>query len=442
VLPAPSRARLEKAFHHQSGRRAQVEVVAGDPLEQRLGEKDVWLRPLPDPYADAPAIGLSGTSLEFVSTSGDPAPDTVDVSNVGTGTLDNVTVSLDPAGASSWLTVTGGGTGNAQTLANSINTSGLTNGVYQATVTVEATNASNSPAYTVTFTLGSQLSAPSNLTHTVPYSGTEISLSWQDNSDGETGFIIERADNGGQYAEAGRVGANTTAYTDTGLGAGRYVYHVTAYDGSGQFAPSDTVVETLTGNPRFAVYSPAPGDSVVVGDTVHVLWTSEVATVVEIMLSVDGGEGWTTPNQTGGVSVSDADWGDFILMAPSQPTTAAVIRVQYYGVSEIRAESGPFTTVSSAGLHGRADAPRRASSWSVRLLRDGAAVVSGGEEPVTLELFTLRGERAALLHGPSGRRLVLREGVPCALLNGPLLVRLTLADGTCLRMKELGGGLR
>ena len=73
--------------------------------------------------------------------------------------------------------------------------------------------------------------APSNLTgrFTTP---TSIALTWQDNSDNELGFQIQRAKSpGGPWSVVGIVGANVTSYTDTHLAPSTtYYYRVGAFN--------------------------------------------------------------------------------------------------------------------------------------------------------------------------------------------------------------------
>jgi len=57
---------------------------------------------------------------------------------------------------------------------------------------------------------------PSNLSATAQ-SSTEILVSWQDNSDNETGFRIKRSTDGVNYATLVEPGPNVTEYADTGL---------------------------------------------------------------------------------------------------------------------------------------------------------------------------------------------------------------------------------
>ncbi len=72
--------------------------------------------------------------------------------------------------------------------------------------------------------------APSGLT-VAAQSQTQLNLSWVDNSTNETGFRIERSLNGtSNWQEIASVGANVTAYQNTGLNCDmRYYYRVRAY---------------------------------------------------------------------------------------------------------------------------------------------------------------------------------------------------------------------
>ena len=84
------------------------------------------------------------------------------------------------------------------------------------------------------FTLPDAPISPTNLT-TTALSQTQINLSWTDNSDNEDIFRIERKPGpGGVYTEIATVGANVTAYQDSGLTANtEYCYRVRAYNTGG-----------------------------------------------------------------------------------------------------------------------------------------------------------------------------------------------------------------
>jgi chitodextrinase len=73
--------------------------------------------------------------------------------------------------------------------------------------------------------------APSNLT-TTAVDPTDITLNWQDNSNNELGFQIQRAiSSDGPWSVVGSVGSNVTTYTDTGLDPSTtYYYEVDAFN--------------------------------------------------------------------------------------------------------------------------------------------------------------------------------------------------------------------
>ena len=80
-------------------------------------------------------------------------------------------------------------------------------------------------------TQASPLSPPTELTATVvSYNG--VDLAWQDNSDGETGFRLQRRlDGSDDWAEIARTAANTSSFSDTGVEpTTTYHYRVQAFD--------------------------------------------------------------------------------------------------------------------------------------------------------------------------------------------------------------------
>jgi hypothetical protein len=87
--------------------------------------------------------------------------------------------------------------------------------------------------------------APTDLTASA-LSSTQISLSWKDNANNETGFNIERKGAGG-YAQAGTAGADVTNYNDPGLAPGAtYSYRVMAYNyGGNSLYSNEITVATL-----------------------------------------------------------------------------------------------------------------------------------------------------------------------------------------------------
>ncbi len=82
--------------------------------------------------------------------------------------------------------------------------------------------------------------APSNLIATA-VSSSQINLTWTDNSDNETGFIIERSPDGStNWTQIATPAANATSYSNTGLSPSTtYYYRIRATNGVGPSSNSN-----------------------------------------------------------------------------------------------------------------------------------------------------------------------------------------------------------
>jgi len=91
----------------------------------------------------------------------------------------------------------------------------------------------------VTFADQSGVAAPSGLTATLD-AGPQVSLAWQDNSNNETAFEIERATDGVTFTLLDTIGADVMSYVDTlGLVPGNtYTYQVRALNANATPAPA------------------------------------------------------------------------------------------------------------------------------------------------------------------------------------------------------------
>lgn len=97
--------------------------------------------------------------------------------------------------------------------------------------------------------------APDGLVATAN-SDTEIALAWNDNSNNETGFKIERSLDNTNWTEVGTAGANTTQYTDKGLSANtQYYYRLSAMNGIG----NSTVINADTTTTNNGTTTPIGG---------------------------------------------------------------------------------------------------------------------------------------------------------------------------------------
>jgi titin len=121
---------------------------------------------------------------------------------------------------------------------------------------LRATSAGGNSAWVVTSvtSLAEAPLAPTALTATRTTSALTATLSWTDNSNDETGFLIEQApDNGGApgtYAQVGTVAANVKTYTASGLtGATTYWFRVASYNAYGtSYANGASVTTALPTN--------------------------------------------------------------------------------------------------------------------------------------------------------------------------------------------------
>jgi transcriptional regulator CtsR len=98
-----------------------------------------------------------------------------------------------------------------------------------------------------------------------PVSSSQIDLTWQDNSDDETGFKIERKTGTGSYSQIATVGVNVKSYSNSGLSTGTtYYYRVRAYNAAGDSACSDEASATTLppAPPAPTLKSPASGSTV------------------------------------------------------------------------------------------------------------------------------------------------------------------------------------
>ncbi len=114
---------------------------------------------------------------------------------------------------------------------------------------VKASNSGGSSAYTNTANATTPAcppappTAPSNLKASP--SKTSVSLTWTDNSTNETGFRIYRGSTSSNLTLIATVGANVTAYTNSGLSRRTtYYYKVCAYNANGESCSS--VISTRT----------------------------------------------------------------------------------------------------------------------------------------------------------------------------------------------------
>jgi hypothetical protein len=137
-------------------------------------------------------------------------------------------------------------------------------------------------------------SAPSALAASA-ISSSRIDLTWADNANNESGFIVERSLNGTSgWTPEKTTAANVTTYSDTGLStATRYYYRVKAFAAAGDSAYTSTANATTLPLPPAAPTALAA--QALSRSSIKLTWAdnSNNETGFKIERSLDGASGWS-----------------------------------------------------------------------------------------------------------------------------------------------------
>jgi fibronectin type 3 domain-containing protein len=150
--------------------------------------------------------------------------------------------------------------------------------------------------------------APTGLTATAT-SGTQVSLSWTDNSNNETGFKVLRSTNGGTTytlvtTTPANTGPNPVTYADSGLSDGTaYTYEVVATNVGGDSAPTTGTATTPLSAPSGLSATAASATEVDLTWTVNSIDQTGFA----VQRSSDGGATFTTIATAAGTATSYPD---------------------------------------------------------------------------------------------------------------------------------------
>jgi FtsP/CotA-like multicopper oxidase with cupredoxin domain len=151
--------------------------------------------------------------------------------------------------------------------------------------------------------------APSNLSATLNNNSTGINLSWRDNANNETGFVIERSSDGGTTFTSiatpkSRWGTGgTVTYTDTDIVSGTtYTYRVKAMNGTTSSGYSNTATLTVPGpsapgaptNVSGYAYTPRRSST----DTLTIYWSKPTGTVTGYVVQIAADSAFTQNVQT------------------------------------------------------------------------------------------------------------------------------------------------
>jgi len=144
--------------------------------------------------------------------------------------------------------------------------------------------------------------APSSLAATA-VNDAQINLSWHDNSNNESGFEIQRKEQGGVFSTIATAGGNETSYQDLSvLGETTYYYQVRSYNVGGNSAYSNTASDITA--PR----RPSNLDATTLSPTsIRVVWTDNSTAESGFEIWQKQGSGSWQLKSTVGANVTSKD---------------------------------------------------------------------------------------------------------------------------------------
>ncbi len=157
-------------------------------------------------------------------------------------------------GSGGWQQI-GAPAANAVAFSDTSNLSANTQYFYRLRATNSGGDSANSNMSNATTQALPAPGAPTNLVATAT-SGSQINLTWTDNANNETGFILERSPNGsGGWQQIATPLANATSFSDTNLSIGtQYFYRVRATNGT--LSTDSNTANATTLNISTATYIP------------------------------------------------------------------------------------------------------------------------------------------------------------------------------------------
>lgn len=167
---------------------------------------------------------------------------------------------------------------------------------------------------------------PTNLTGSASSTTRAIHLTWTDNANNETGFVLERKiDSGNWNLNYATLAANSTSFDDLNLSPGTYVYSVRAYNQYGDSASSSETGNLMILNiPAPPTNLSAAGNSV--NGTVSLAWTDNSNNESQFVIArrVNSGT-WNNAYDTVGANVTS--YTDNNKGAPPLPNATYAYRV-------------------------------------------------------------------------------------------------------------------
>jgi hypothetical protein len=223
---------------------SDVTVVAGATYSYRVYAYNASATSDYSNTATATTVPLAPASASATAI----AFDKIDVSWSDVSGETSFRIERSPNGSTNWVQV--GTTAVNVTLFHDTGLTGNTTYYYRIFAVNAGGSSAPSPIASATTPALLAPTAPTNLRSTAA-TRNSITLAWNDNSNNETGFRIERSTNGGAtWTTAGTVGANVTTYRATGLKRlTTYTFRVAAYNAVGSSYSNTLTVSTTRSLP-------------------------------------------------------------------------------------------------------------------------------------------------------------------------------------------------
>jgi PKD repeat protein/subtilisin family serine protease len=223
-----------------------------------------------------PTICYSPTNLTFTATQGgsNPSNQTLSISNTGGGTL-----TWSVSDSATWLSLNPTSGTNSGTVTLSVNIAGLTGGTYNATITITATGASNSPVnIPVTLTINAPLTltiALPNGSEIIP-SGSTYTIQWGAPSEAvrfDIGYSLDNGASGTWKLIANNITDHSYNWTVPALDKNNNTCRVgvRAYNSSGGVIGTDTSDNPFTIQ-VIKITDPDGGETLTSGSTYQITW--------------------------------------------------------------------------------------------------------------------------------------------------------------------------
>jgi fibronectin type 3 domain-containing protein len=293
---------------------------------------------------------------------------------------------------------------------------GLSGGVtyvYQVRASNDVGTSNLSLLATATTPVGGTPAAPSALVATTKDS-SQISLTWTDNSNNETSFLIERSTNGTTFMQIASVAAGVTSYTDSGLSSSTaYTYRVRAANTAGNSTYTNTAQATTATPAPTAPAAPSNVLAAVVSSTqINLTWTdnsSGSASFIIVRATGNGGFTQLATVATGLTSYSDTS------LSPGTKYTYAVEASSAGGQSD-------FSNSSSATTPGTPPPPQPGpnndpGTFDVKLGASGAKTVKFTDADGTIGTIVWSGPGSAMARF-TGDRLQQISGRGAVTISG------------------------